>query len=133
MFDLGKCQCQVKLIKSSLNLVCFFMQLYNIYSCFFITPTCSILLAFICENQNLEFWGSIGKISKRFRSPFCRAFNYTFLSVSGLQFASNLYILEAFKHVPLFDKKRPNMTSLRRHFLHNFLTDLSAVLEGASS
>ena len=45
-----------------------------------------------------------------------------------LCFASNVHILKACKHLPLFYPKSWNMTSLKRHFLKNSLTDFSEIL-----
>ena len=58
----------------------------------------------------------------------CSALNFTSFGVYGLCFASNVHILEACKHLPLFDQKSRNMTSLKRHFLKTFLTDFSGIL-----
>ena len=58
----------------------------------------------------------------------CSALNFTSFGVYGLCFTSKVHILEAYKYLPLFDPKSRNMTSLKRHFLKNFSTDLSEIL-----
>ena len=57
----------------------------------------------------------------------CCAFNFSSFGVYGLCFTLNLYILEAFKQLPLFDPKSRNMTSLKRHLLKKFSTDFSEI------
>ena len=47
----------------------------------------------------------------------------TCFGVFGLRFASNLYILDIFRHLPLFGSKWRNVTSIKRHFLKK-LTDI---------
>ena len=61
-----------------------------------------------------------------------KAPNFTSSNVYGLCFISNVHILEACIHLPLFDPKSPNMTSLKHYFLKNFFADFSEMLsEGA--
>ena len=80
------------------------------------------------KNQNFEFWESKSRNIKNPRSPDCSTLNSTSFGVYGLSFTSKVYILEACKHLPLFDPKSRNMTSLKRHFLKNFSTDFSEIL-----
>ena len=78
--------------------------------------------------QNCEFWGSKLKNIKYWRWPDCSTLNFTPFGVYGLCFSSNVHILEACKHLPLFDPKSRNMTSLKRNVLKNFSTDFSEIL-----
>ena len=69
--------------------------------------------------EKSKFW-SFGVKIENFQNPrwpFCRGLNITSLDVYGLRFTSNMYVLEAFKHSPLFDPKWRNMTSLKHYFL----------------
>ena len=54
--------------------------------------------------------------------------NFTPFEVFGLRFSSNQYLLEAVKHVSLFDPKWRHMTSPNHHFLKNFSTDSPEIL-----
>ena len=65
---------------------------------------------------------------KNLRQPDCSAHNFTSFGAYGLYFASNVHTLEACKHLPLFDPKSRNMTSLKRHFLKKFSTYFSEIL-----
>ena len=80
------------------------------------------------KNLNFEFWVSKSKNIKNPRSPDCSALNFTSFGVYGLCFTSNVHILEACKHLPLFDPKSWNMTSLKHNFLKHFSTDISEIL-----
>ena len=81
---------------------------------------------------SIYFWKSkfwvLGSKSKKTTYPDCKAPNFRSFGVYGLCFTSNLHILEACKHLPLFDPKSRSMTSLKLHFLTNFSTDFSEIL-----
>ena len=68
----------------------------------------------------------LGYKSKNIKNPIqpdCNALNFTSFGVYGLSFTSKVHMLEVCKHLPLFDPKSRNMTSLKRYFLKNFSTD----------
>ena len=74
---------------------------------------------------NFEFWGSKSKNIKKSKYLFCRTFNFIPFDVFWLRLTSKLKILAALKHLPLFEPKLRNITSLKRHSLTNLCTDLS--------
>ena len=80
------------------------------------------------KNYNFEFLGSKSKNIKSPRNPFCRALHFTPFWVFRLRLTSKLNIPAAFKHLPFFDPKWWNMTSLKRHFLKHFSTDFCEIL-----
>ena len=82
----------------------------------------------ILDMMGIYFWkigilylgGKLEKNMEKIRdSRFVDRSISRFFCVFGLRFASNLYILEAFKHLPPFEPKWRNMTSLKHHFLKN--------------
>ena len=76
----------------------------------------------IFENRNLDFGGHNRKISKIIGGHFVQRC-FTPFRVYRLRRTSKLNILAAFKHLPFFDQKWPNMASLKHHFLENYLSD----------
>ena len=73
---------------------------------------------YVWEIEILSFGDQNRKNIKNSRNPFCSTLNFTFFfGVDGLRFTSNLHILEAFKHLRLFDPKSQNMMSLTRLYL----------------
>ena len=87
------------------------------YIPFLIASKCWVLYAFIFEKKRISsFWCQNLKKSLNPRWLFCVALNFTSLSIFGLRFASNLYILETFEHLLMFDPKWRYITSLKHHF-----------------
>ena len=62
------------------------------------------------------------------RKPYRRTCNFTSFGVCWLRFTLKSYIPEAFEWWPFFDQKLRDMTSLKRHFLKNFSTELSEIV-----
>ena len=112
-------------LKSCMHVVC--MYLDRIYSVFFLDSL--IMLDFIgnyfWKIETLNFGGQNRNKSKIRDCHFVRrTFNFTPFGIFWLRLTSKPNILAVFKHLPFFDPKWRNMTSLNRHFLkktHFFL------------
>ena len=72
--------------------------------------------------ESLGFGSQNKKNIKTSRKPFCTALNFTPFGVFGLHLTSKLNIIAAFKHLPFFNPKWRNMTSLKRYFVKKLST-----------
>ena len=118
-FFLGHCTTKNKdiALKFCMRVVCISI----IYSVFLDTLK---LLDFIRNyflNRVFEFWGSNRKIWEIRDSHLVERLILHRLALFDCV-ASKLYILAASKHLPFFDPKWQNITSLKRNFLKTFRT-----------
>ena len=83
---------------------------------------------FFKERTIFLFWGQ--KKNKIRENRFAKRSFLRLLPLLDCVFLSKLYIPVAFKHFTFFCPKWRNMTSLKRHFLKNVLTDSPNILVG---
>ena len=113
-------------LKFCIHVICMYLE--HMYSNFLNNLTIWILEVTIFEK--LKFWilgVKIKKISKIRDSHFVERSILRRLAFFDCVLLQNLNIQAVFKHLLFFDPKWRNITSLKRHFLKTFWTDVSEV------
>ena len=80
------------------------------------------------KNRSFDFWGSKYKISKIRDFHLAERVICHLLVLCWLRFILKSFIPEALECWPFFYPKSRDITSLKRHFLKNFSTDFSEIL-----